>query len=301
MCRLCLIFWMIATATCSSGCLSVWGERRQEEVRAARELTLRGIDASHQQEWQLATQLFSAALDRDEDDARTRYHYARALWELSQREEAIAEMERAAETLRDDPYLYVELGRMYFDVGKHDEAERWALKAINVDWHFPSGRRLYGDIHAHNRQFDAALSSYHRALAQRPDYPEVQIACAEIYRLQNRPRRALATLESISEQGLSRENTYQVQYFAGLAQKELGRYSEATQSFSKALAHAAEDTNLLYHIGESQLLDGRHASARMVTRDALSMDPDNNSLRSLLSRIDSDERRIAAEEGRQIR
>jgi tetratricopeptide (TPR) repeat protein len=302
--QLCLFFWIVIVAVSSSGCLSVWGERRQAEVQAARQLTLRGIDASHQEEWQLATQLFSAALERDEDDARTRYHYARALWQLSRPKEAIAEMERAAETLSDDPYLYVELGRMYFDDGQYAEAERWALKAINVDWHFPSGRRLYGDCQTQKGSNNEALESYHRALAERPDYPEVQLACADIYRRQDRPRRALATLGTINEQGLSLENAYQVQYHTGLAQKTLGRYQEATRSFSKALAHTPDDTELLYYIGESQLLEGRYAAARMVTRDALTIDPNNKSLRTLLSRIESDEsdesdeRRVATEQGR---
>lgn len=284
---------LASIAACQCGCLSVWGERRQEEVQAARQLTLRGIDASQQGEWQLATQLFSAALERDEDDGRTRYHYARALWALDRRDEAIQEMEQAAEHLGDDPYLYVELGRMYFDTQQFASAERWALRSIDVDWNFPDGRHLYGDIQARRGQLEQALASYHRALAKRPDYPEVQLACADIYRKQNRPRRALATLDAVTEQGLSMQQFYEVQYFKGLAQKSLGRYQEATRSFSQALAHTPQDTQLLYHIGETQLLEGRHASARMITRDALALEPTSQSLHQLLARINDDERRVA--------
>jgi tetratricopeptide (TPR) repeat protein len=281
---------IVILAVLSSGCISVLGERRQAEVLAARQLTLRGIDASQQEEWQLATQLFSAALDRDDDDARTRYHYARALWVLGQHDDAIVEMEKAAEILRDDPYLYVELGRMYFDSKQLAEAERWANKAIEVDWSLPEGRRLYGDVQMSRKRYDEALASFHRALAKRPDYPEVQLACAEIYRRRNRPRRALATLDSIHEQDLTRQRAYEVQYHKGLAQKAMGRYGEATRSFSLALAHTPEDIELLFQIAESQMLEGNFATARTVTRDGLAISPENSPLRQLLARIDQDER-----------
>lgn len=277
---------MVVIAVGCSGCLSIWGERHQEKVDAARQLTLRGINAAHDEEWQSATLLFRAALDRDADDARTRYHLARALWQLSRREEAIAEMVEATELLRDDPHLYVELGRMYFNTGQLDKAEKWTLAAIEIDWRFPEGRRLHGDIQVRRERYDAALASYHRALAQRPNYVAVQLAAAEIYRIKNRPRRALATLESVGERDLPAETVHQVNYLKGLAQKSLQRYHEATRSFSKALAHAPENTELLYLIGETQMLEGQFAAARTVTRDGLAIDPTNIALRELLTQID---------------
>ncbi|MEO1972905.1 MAG: tetratricopeptide repeat protein [Pirellulaceae bacterium] len=293
MCRyLAQLLILIAAVECS-GCLSVWGKRHQQKVQDARQLTLSGIDAAHDGEWQLATQLFTAALDRDPDDARTRYHLARALWQLSQREEAIAEMVEATELLRDDPQLYIELGRMYFDDGQLDNAEKWALAAIEIDWRFPEGRHLFGDIQLRRKKYDAALANYHRALAQRPNYIEVQLASAEIYRIKNRPRRALATLESILERDLPAETVHQVNYLKGLAQKSLQRYHEATRSFSKALAHAPENTELLFLIGETQMLEGKFAAAATVTRDGLVIDPENVALKRLLLQIESNQRRLA--------
>ena len=48
-------------------------------------------------------------------------------------------------------------------------------------------------------RLDEALLSYHRALAYQEHYPRVQIAISEVYRYQDRPQRALSTLDHLCD------------------------------------------------------------------------------------------------------
>lgn len=54
-------------------------------------------------------------------------------------------------------------------------------------------------MHRCTAQTDEAISCYQRALFYRPDWPEVQVTVAELYRSTQRPQRALATLDRMAD------------------------------------------------------------------------------------------------------
>jgi tetratricopeptide (TPR) repeat protein len=58
---------------------------------------------------------------------------------------------------------------------------------------------LRGDCLVKRGDHLGALAAYHRALAIQPDYPEVQLQAAELYRIQGRYDRLLATVDRLQE------------------------------------------------------------------------------------------------------
>ena len=96
-----------------------------------------------------------------------------------------------------DPELLVRLGEMNLARGDLDAAEMRAEAAIKNQRQLASAWALRGDVQKERGRMDEALLSYHRALAYQEQYPRVQIAIAEVYRYQDRPQRALSTLDHL--------------------------------------------------------------------------------------------------------
>jgi cytochrome c-type biogenesis protein CcmH/NrfG len=107
-------------------------------------------------------------------------------------------MEEAVRLSGDDPERVVQLGRMYRSRGDLPRAGEQARRAIAANPQLASAWALQGEVSAAQGNRSEALASFHRALSFQPQYAEVQLAIAGIYEQENRPQRALATLQSLA-------------------------------------------------------------------------------------------------------
>ena len=124
----------------------------------------------------------------------------RCLWRRGERDAAIREMEESLKLSGDDPEVRVQLGAMYLERGDLHQAWTQAEEALAGHRTLVSGWTLRGDVLNRLGRSDEALVSYHRALSYQPRHEPVQLAIAEIYHNQNKPRGALATLQLLVEQ-----------------------------------------------------------------------------------------------------
>jgi Flp pilus assembly protein TadD len=209
------------------GCRTMTGQRPDNRLVRARQLSSRGADLVRRARFRDAETLFCEAIDHCPTDERAHWGYATTLWENGQRSQAINHMREAVRLSGNNPEYTVRLGEMYLAVGELGLAESLAQQILPMHRDQADAWALLGDCQVRHGQTEEAISSYHRALLLRPDFPRVQIAVAETYRTAGKPNRALATLDRMVDIHPSQCNVGETQLVRAMALIDLNRRDEA--------------------------------------------------------------------------
>src|SRR5262245_19137922 len=226
---------LLGIAFFAPGCRSFRSHKVSDEsIAAARQLSLQGIDAQQRGHWDRAEMLFAAAILKCPGDERARFGYAESLWQRGAREQAVVHMEEAVRLSGNDPERLVRLGQMYRQSGDLPLAGREADRAIANNPTLASAWALRGQVWQGQGNRAEALTSYHRALSYQQPLPEVQLAVAEIYEQENRPQRALATLQALAATYPAGQVPPEVSHREGLALHALGRHQDGERALARA-------------------------------------------------------------------
>ena len=182
-------------------------------------------------------------------------------------------MEHAVRLSARDPKFVQRLGRMYLDVGRVREANQQSLSALEGDRNSADVWALRGDCLNAQGHHDDALAAYHRALALQPDFPDVQLQTAAIYRTQGRYDRVLATLDRLQEGLGGIEIPAQAEMLRGIAMRQLGQSIEARRCFARAATKNPEDADPHLQIASLCLDQGDLHAARNSVKVAMQLDP----------------------------
>ncbi len=246
-----------------------------ESIASARQLSLQGIAARGQGRWDQAEALFAQAVEQCPRDERARCDYADSLWLRGEQEQAVAHMEEGVRLSGHDPGRLVQLGNMYLTRGELPRAAAQADRAISANRNLASAWALRGKVHQAEGSRTEALASFHRALTLQQQYPEVQLALAEIYREQGRPQRALTTIQSLVDSLPADQVPIEVLVQQGLVLRQLGRHRDAAQSLAQVASRGNPPVELLYELGRSQLDAGDTAAARLAVNAAIAREPNH--------------------------
>jgi tetratricopeptide (TPR) repeat protein len=230
---------LVLVALHASGCQAFrCAKVSDESIAAARQLSLQGMDAQQRGQWDRAELLFASAVAKCPHDERARYGYAQSLWQRGACPDAMAHMEEAARLSGHDPERLVQLGQMYRSQGDLGRAAAQAERAIAANPQLAAAWALRGEVLQSQGNRSEALDSYHRALAFRQPFPEVQLAIAEIYMQENRPQRALATLQALAACYPPGQVPPDLLVREGLAMRALGRHHDAARVLAAAAARS---------------------------------------------------------------
>ena len=290
----CCVVLLLVALCAGPGCSTFRKKGVTDNMVAARQMSLRGTDALQRGNMQEAEGLFSSAIEKCAADERARAGYAETLWQRGAQDEAVRHLEEAVRLSGGDPQMLVRLGEMNLAKGDLDGASLRADLALRTARQSPAAWALKGDVERARGKLDDALSHYHRALSFQEHFPRVQIAVAEIYRQQNRPQRALATLDHLNERFAPGQTPDDVHVLRGLAQKALGRYDDASESFLAATRRGAATPDVWYHLAETQFLAGDPLAARTAVSEALRVDHTHAASLRLSARLESDQQRMAS-------
>jgi len=281
--------------TCGCRAISRYGESRQ--TIAARRLSRQGLEAMHAGQWDVAEGLFSGALEITAADDRAHWGLAESLWQRGERDAALNHMEQAVRLSASDPRLMRRLARMYLDLGRVAEAERETLAALEADRESAEVWALRGDCLVNRGDHVGALAAYHRALAIQPDYAEVQIQAAELYRILGRYDRLLATIDRLQD-SLGADDLCPVRghMLRGIALRQLDRPVEAQQCFAEASRGAPLDAEPHVNLAELHLSQGDLGAARQSLEQARQLGSTSQLSLDLSHQIQEAESRIADEE-----
>jgi tetratricopeptide (TPR) repeat protein len=121
---------------------------------------------------------------------------------------------------------------------------------------------------------DGALAAYHQALALQPDFPEVQLEIAELYRQQGRYDRLLATIDrlqdTIAEGDACPSRAHMLR---GIALHQLQRYGDAQRCFQDAIASDPNNPEPHLHLASLLLEQGDAQAARAPLQQAIALSP----------------------------
>jgi tetratricopeptide (TPR) repeat protein len=244
-----------------------------EDIAAARQLSRQGLDAQQRSDWQRAELLFAAAIVKSPNDERAHFGYAESRWRRGDKAAAISSMEEAVRLSGYDPERRVRLGNMYLASGDIERAALQAERAIATNPQLAGAWALRGKTEQAVGAFDEALASYHRALSLDAALADVQIAVADVYAEQDRPQRALATLQSLVDHYPVNQAPPEVLFREGLALRALGRPREAIALLAKAAERSLQRGDVLLELARTQEAAGDVAAARLTLADALRREP----------------------------
>jgi len=260
----------------------------------SRRLAIRGQDAMHIGKWDEAAKLFGQAVEVCPANERARAGFADTLWQRGQTQAAIDEMREAVRLSAGDADLQVRLGEMQLAMGDIDGAQSCATSAIQAQWQSPTAWALDGDVQRSRGRLDDALRSYHRALSCQARMPRVQLAIAEIYEAQDRPLRALATIDTMIEQYAVDQAPPELLTRRGLALRRLGRSSDAIECLTAAWKQPAAGPEVAQYLAECQAEAGQHASALLTLQDGLRRNPNSAALHAMTVRLNTGDARMAS-------
>jgi tetratricopeptide (TPR) repeat protein len=265
-----------------------------DNVIAARQYSLRGMEAMQRENWDEAESLFARAVSTSPVDERARCRYAETLWRRGARKQAIDQMEEAVRLSSNDPKLLVELGEMHRAEGDLSRAAERAEQAVAANGRLASAWALRGDVLHRTGRATEALACYHRALTYQEHFPRVQLAAANIYRESGRPQRALATLELLAGQYPPGQEPAEVLFHKGLALKSLNRFDDAAEILAAAVKREEATAEMLVHLSDAQLLAGDSTAAGLAVDRALALDPRHAAAQQLRRIIDSRREQMAS-------
>lgn len=275
------VAWFAFTA----GCATLRQGPVPRNVIEARQFSLHGIDAAHSGDWAGAEDLFRRAIEACPADEVARQRYAEALWRREMREAAIEHMEVAVELSGGHPILRARLGNMYLSRGAVEAASHEAEQAVQLRPDDPETWALLGHVRRHQGQLDEAKRCYHRALDLQPVFADVAISLAELYLLDRRPRRALATIDSLAATDSAADAPLSVPLLRAAAFKQLGQYTAAIEVLAAATNHADPAPALLCELAEARWLAGDHANARVAAQLAADRAPHDPRVQALQMRL----------------
>ncbi|GAA4426853.1 tetratricopeptide repeat protein [Bremerella cremea] len=258
-----------------SGC-STFSQAKasHDRVVQARQLTQRGVQAMHRDDWENAEKYLAEAKQNAPYDLQARVHYAETLWKTGKQAEAIKEIEDTLPLANDDPTLHARLGRMYLDSGEPTRAHIAANKSIECDPKHAPAWQLQGDLAVLRGDLDGAKLSYIRAAthSEGPDR-DVQLKLASTYRRLGQPGQSLACISLVEQAEFGQRLPSEVGIEQALAYRDLGRNLEAADSLAEIADGTPLPADLLCVWAECELAAGRLARAEYAANQALQTDP----------------------------
>jgi tetratricopeptide (TPR) repeat protein len=257
-----------------------------QSLAESRRLSREGVAAMQRGQQQQAEELLARAVKACPADPEARRNFAETLWLHGSRTEAIAQMEEVARTGTEDAAFYTRLAEMYLASGRIEAAAQSVQQALDLEPKLASAWAVRAGVMRASSQPRQALADYLRALGYAPGDNKILLEVAELYRELDQPERALQTLQILADSYAPGEEPQKVLYLTGIAYTALGRGNEAVESLTAALLRDKPSAEILFRLGEAELLAGRTDEAFAAAQQALALDPQHQSSRELIGRIE---------------
>ena len=141
-----------------------------------------GLIAYHREQYDRGESMFRRAIDLNPNYAPARHWYSNTLVSLGRLDEALVQLQRAAELDPLSTVIKVNLGGRLTDVGRFREAEATYRKVITFDPSVPSAYWYLANLNAYAfDRFTDAVPLAEKAMQLDPDSPLVSFALARIY------------------------------------------------------------------------------------------------------------------------
>jgi serine/threonine protein kinase/Tfp pilus assembly protein PilF len=229
------------------------------------------------------------ALSLDKDLPEARRALGRVYFEKKMPEKGIKECKTAIELRPEYFEAYRTLGWIYSDLGKCDEAIKWALNALKHSrWTDKESYLLLGIAYLDKKELGQAFSMFEEAIKLAPDYGRAHYFLGNIQQKRGEFKEALKNYEKAKglAAGLETQNICLDSGWIFLLKKE---YKNAIECFEKVLNLGDLDFIALYYIGftferkqQKEQTELYYKKCLVRIKERLSVDPENGYLHSFL-------------------
>jgi Flp pilus assembly protein TadD len=255
------------------------------QLAAAQDLSQQGIAAVESGDWDRAASLLRQSLATAPGDCESRRYLAESLWQSGAREEALVQIETAAQSSEADAALALRAGEMLLAADSTAAALNRANQVIRLDPKLPSAWTLRGRVYSRMNQFDRALADLHRALELRPQDREVLYDIANLYRATGQPSCCLVVVQQLLDTYLPGEEPQQVLLLEGATLAELNRGAQAIQSLLAASRRGPPNVEIFYLLAQLQAERGACDAATAMAQQALAIDATHGGSQKLLAHL----------------
>ena len=196
--------------------------------------------------------------------------------DLGRYDEAVEAYKKAVELDPDDAYPWNGLGEVYRHLGRYDEAIKAYQKAIELDANYAYPWNNLGNVHAALGRYDEAIKAYQKAIELDANYAYPSNNLGNIYAALGRYDEAIKAYRRAIE--LDADFAYPWNGL-GNVYADLGRYEEAREAYWKALeiGSLSEHEQAVVWNGLGNVYDdlGRYDEAVEAYKKAVELDPDD--------------------------
>ena len=251
----------------------------------SRQLCQQGIASMERGQLEEAEEFLSKAVKACPENQDSHRHYGETLWRSGRRREAMEHLEEANRLSVDDAALMATIAEKRLALSQVEAARRSAQNALDLDPKLPQAWAARGRVRRREGQLRMALADYHRALGIAPDNSEILMEVAELYAEMGRPQQSLATLHRVADTLPPGDKPQRLLYLEGLACSALGRYDEAVERLMAAGTRDNPTPEILFRLGEAELMAGHPARAVAAAQQALFIDPHHQPSLGLMDRV----------------
>lgn len=192
-----------------------------------------------------ASETVSDLLLQQPENAALRLQYARMLVEQKKLVEAREQFLILNKKQPDNPDVLLSLALLSIDIKEMDTAERYLQQLLKLDQHVDVSNYYLGRIAQSQEKAKLAISYYVRVVSG--DYAfDSRLRIAALFALLGRETESLDQLETLAEQQTDWSLRVRVYLAQGEILRNLQRYKEGFEMYSRALMQKPDDPDLLY-------------------------------------------------------
>lgn len=181
-------------------------------------------------------------------------------------------LEKVIKRKKDSHAAYNELSRAYLSLADYELAEKYAIKAHDLDsqneWYLLN----LADIYDHRDNFNKAIDSYNKLTQINPRNPAIYHKLALIQTKSGRGEAAAKTLEALQDQnGLDEETSRRIFDLY----RDMGKEDAAITTLNNLISERPESTRLMNNLAMYLMEIGREKEAQKVYTDILRINPND--------------------------
>jgi Flp pilus assembly protein TadD len=240
------------------------------------------IDAGH---WHEAEGALRSYLVENDQSAEAHAMLAYTLLRQDQPRDSLKEYNRAAALERPTARILESVGQDYVLLGDWADADRWTLRAIQMEPTDADAWYSLGRIRYNEQRFGDALSCFQRVLALSPKSVKAENNLGLTYEALNQTDAAVAAYQQAvawQETGPASQMSEQPLLNLAVVLLHRGRLKEAEPLLERAASLAPKDSHIHEQLGHLYLQQGNYAAAQREFDEACRLDPENSGLHFLL-------------------
>ena len=262
--------YLFATTDIEDPDVTRWKAEVERDPRNL-ELSLRlGVSYQNMGRLDEAARVLGEVVAKNPNHVMARLHLGNVLKSQGLYQQALEHYQAVSEDVGKSAVFHTDLGEIFYNIGRTDEAIAELRKAIKLDADYWRSHFLLSFAYGDNGQLQEALEESRIASKLNPSFQNTEANLA--LSLYGDAEESAGDTSSMAKETASIEST---SFTLGAAYRERGFFKEALKEFGKALQDMVEKDRVYVEIGKVHMLQGDNAKAELSFLKALEENADS--------------------------